>query len=312
MGLLNRTKAIENKETHNKKSGGLLARAMAESGEPAETADSEFEESATEQEEIEDSEKETQNGVGLLRRAKAVSEEPRPEGGLLKKASSLTPSFTGIPVEKESLAPLEEIYEEKHAPSPPGEGPSEEVTPEEKEAPAPSETAARKAEAEPVSESEKNTFGDLCDQAVSDADAMRLLEMFDDLIRSEGYNSFFREISRVCKRLARGKSVIFYLGSGARYRVEYFEPENTEVRKCAKKTFRMQSKLTGLLKDNPRGIRSSSLKDDAVKKETSSFEIIEPWMLIPLGFGERQSGFFLVGNQPKRHRINTDGLMMLA
>ncbi len=320
MGLLNRTKAIENKEKHRKKSGGLLARAMSESGEQEETAGSEFEESTTEQEEIEDSEKETQNGVGLLRRAQAVFEEPRLEGGLLKKASSLTPekeeekapSFTGIPTEKESFEPLEKIYEEKQAPTPPREGPSEEEIPEEKEGAAPSETAARKAEAEPVTERETKTFRDLCEQAVSDADTMRLFELFDDVIRSEGYNSFFREISGVCKRLARGKSVILYLRSDARFSVEYFDPESSEVRQCAKKSFRMQSKLTDLLKDRPVGIRSSSLKDDAVQKETSSFEEIEPWMIIPLGSGERQNGFFLIGNQPKRPRINTDGLMMLA
>jgi hypothetical protein len=299
---------------------------MSGSGEPAKSADSQIEESSTEQEEIEDSEKQTQNGVGLLRRAQAAAEEPQQEGGLLKKASSLTrepkeekaPSFTGILTEKEAPVPLteepaeKETHEEKETPIPSLEELSKEEILEEKEAPETSGMAERKEQAEPVSESEIKTFGDLCEQAVSDSDTMRLLELFDDVIRSEGYNSFFREISGVCKKLARGKSVILYLGSGAKYSVEYFDPESSEVRKCAKKTFRIQSKLIDVLKASPRGIRSSSLKDDAVKKETASFEKVEPWMIIPLGSGERQSGFFLVGNQPKRPRIHTDGLVMLA
>jgi len=183
---------------------------------------------------------------------------------------------------------------------------------EEAETPASSVMAAEREQEKPVSKGEKRTFAVLCEKALAEADSTRIIELFEDTIGSEGYTSFFSEVLGVFKTLARGDSAILYIRSDAKYKAEYFDPESTEVKKCAKKTFRMQSKLINMLKEKTQGIRSLSLKDDAVLKEVSSFGQLEPWMLIPLGFGEKLHGFVVIGNQPKRPKIDTDGLIMLA
>jgi transcriptional regulator with GAF, ATPase, and Fis domain len=287
MGLLSKTVSIEKKEKQKKKSGGLLARALSESGAPEESGDTDIEDASSEHEGMEDSEAEIRTGGGLLQRANTMAEE-------------FTSGIAGAGKGTETAESVEEeaVFEqERH---------------EEAETPAPSGVAAEKEGEEHVSERGAKTFAVLCEQAISEADSVRLLELFEDIVRSEGYTSFFSEVSDVFKSLARGKSVILYIRSDAKYTAEYFDPQSSEVKKCAKKTFRIQSKLIDVLKEQSQGIRSFSLKDDAVLKETSSFGQIEPWMLIPLGFGERQHGFVVVGNQPKRPRIDTDGLIILA
>ncbi len=334
MGLLSKTVSIEKKEKQNKKSGGLLARALSESGAQEEPYDTEIEETSTEHEGMEDSEAEIRTGGGLLQRANVMAEEPHAEGGLLGRASSLIQEQRKKQEEpcQEEAPSMEEVRSFVRPPSeeefpsdisragkrPETAEAAEEAAVieherlEETETTAPSGAAAEKEQEEPVSEREEKTFAVLCEQAVAEADSVRILELFEDVVRSEGYTSFFSEVSGVFKGLARGNSVILYIRSDAKYKAEYFGPESSEVKKCAKKTFRIQSKLIDMLKEKTQGIRSFSLKDDAVLKEASSFGQLDPWMLIPLGFGERQHGFVVVGNQPKRPRIDTDGLIMLS
>ena len=189
------------------------------------------------------------------------------------------PTAEGFPLEK----PLEEEAEEKAKP------------PEEKPSEAPAKTAS-----------------ELLNEYTQKRDSIQILQFFDDVVHAKGYTVFISELSEELLRQGRGKSVLLYLPQGERYTVEHFFPGETELKKIARKSVKKSSRIAEYFSSLGEPVRSTSLKEDNLRRDAALFDPIEPWMALPLCEGEELFGFFIIGNQPKKPRLDTEGLALLA
>jgi hypothetical protein len=325
MGLLSRTLSFRKRKEDRGGNDGLLSRAL----EYAEAREQDASQGSIEAEEMSEEREETEpsdgKGMGLLQRASVMG--PRPQG-LLKKAS---PAAVEATAEARVEAAMEEAIEGA------GEEREEERAPE-KEKPREPEPAALSREEAPLevgfafeepleeeveekvktyreekpSEVISKTAAVLLDEYTQNRDSIKILQFFDDNVRTKGYTAFISELSEAFLRQGRGKSVLLYLPQGERYAVEHSFPGETEIKKIARGSVKKTSKVAEYFSSLKEPVRSTSLKEDELRRDAAVFEPIEPWMAIPLCEGEELFGFFIVGNQPKKPRLDTEGLALLA
>lgn len=270
-------------------------------------------------------ESEEEKGRGLLQRAAEIIERGEPEkNGLLARAELIQEKGEISPVPEEAEAaemeqPVTALVEPEI--QLPEEEEIEEVTPvkelEPEEIKEVSEEKPREEipEAEITEEVEEKvvkSYPELFEHYIESSDSIKILELIDDIIRKEGYTAFIDQVSETLFKLCKGKSIIFYVLSGEKYAAECYLPEKVELKKIGKKGFRQKSKFVELLGDKGETVRSVNIKDQAVLKETAVLNTLTPWMVVPFLSGSDLPGFVIVGNQVKRLKINSTGLLLFA
>ena len=292
-------------------------------------------------EEMEEPESEEEERQGLLEKASAFSvtkEEGEPQG-LLQKASSITAEITEEKVEGISeleVSEEEEVLEggpealvapdiiekellgEEAMPIEGGPGILEaeleemvetglEEVEELIEKPEPELEEEEALEEKPV----KSTT-ELLEEYIQAQDSIHILRVLDEIIRQEGYTAFINQAASSFLHYGKGKTVIVYLASDGKYVAEHYLPEDAELKKIVKKSIRSSSKLIERLISKRELSRSLSSKDEALLKETVRFQGLEPWMAIPLLAGADLAGFVIIGNQPKRPKLDLQGLALFS
>lgn len=333
-GLLN--KALEYSEAQEKE----VSRGEAEAEETAEGRDKAdlsggqgkglLERAETFTLKVEGEQKETA-AIGLLKRAQALQRPMEPPPAVLPEtAPGLEPEgvITEEPVPGEAILGEEEIFEkelesrvfpekakprlrkkvsEEKAKVKAVPGISEEPVTEA----VAGETAEVQVQKKPA-EGPVKTVAELLDEYLQSYDSIRILQTFDEVVRKEGYSSFISHVAEMCLRQGKGKSVFLYLAYGKRYTVEYHSPESVEMKKVARKSVKKDSGFACHLANAGAPVRSNALKDEGLRRNTVLFEALEPWTALPLQEGADLFGFFIIGNQSKKPRLDSTALELSA
>ena len=95
--------------------------------------------------------------------------------------------------------------------------------------------------------------------------------------------------------------------------MECIYPEESYDKKTGKINFRENIKFIKSLKDETvMPLKSGSIKDGAVVKETAKLDFLSPWNAFPFPSGEELPGFIIVGNQPKRPKLEVETINLFT
>jgi GGDEF domain-containing protein len=153
---------------------------------------------------------------------------------------------------------------------------------------------------------------------LTDKDFLGLLNSFTELIGSEGYDSFCHAVLKTFVLLGRGKSGFLITATRRGFREEFSflnqesgEPEPGVRRK--KISFPKSSKLMHHLSANRQSLTvRRNIKDEKLTQDCTLLEEYESWTIVPIYLGEYFAGFILIGNQPKRPKMEVEELLMLG
>ncbi|HUT66176.1 MAG TPA: hypothetical protein VMZ05_08530, partial [Spirochaetota bacterium] len=317
MGLLSKAATMSEKEEKGKHEG-LMEKSSLLSESRTRTGLLERAEKLLQSEESEAEEGETQ---GLLQKARALTEKKEPiEGGLLEKAEAVEKREEGLlekvtVVEEEGFPRaglLERAIEQKkrgEKPSrkkPAAKKPSAEK-PTRKE-PAAAKLTADKLTADKLTElevTEKYEGRDL-QARVTERDLFGAAELFSRIIEEEGYEGLLSHILRTACELGKGRSGMLFALKGEKYSVIAAHVKGKQKKGVGRQSYRKGSELVKLLnKAESKLVQSSLIVKEPIKA-------IEPWVAVPIFAGPRLTGFFIVGDRPKRAKVEPQDLLFLS
>jgi GGDEF domain-containing protein len=226
-----------------------------------------------------------------------ILEEPQEEivGGLLERATLMRESEEGgtLIIEGEEV-----------------EGPSEEEIEEEvpetgKKKIAKEEILQEEIEKEKIAEVPSTPVPALVEQCLSEGYTQRVFTLFNDISGKDGYQSLCETIAETMSSIAKGKTCILFLIKNGRQTAECIYPEDSLDKKARKISFAKNSPFIKTLdSDTGKHLKHASIKDEAILKETKKLDVIQPWTAYPLPSTGRLEGFIVVGNQPKRPKLD--------
>ena len=302
MGLLSKAATMSEKEEKGKHEG-LMAKPSLLSESRTGTGLLERAEKLLQSKESEAEEGETQ---GLLQKAQALYGTKEPiEGGLLEKVTVVEEE--GFP--KTGL--LERAIEQKKR----GEKPKRKKPKRKK--PAAAKPTAEKPTADKLTELEvtevqveavsakKYEERDL-QERVTERDLFGAAEIFSRIIEEEGYEGLLSHILRTACELGTGRSGMLFALKGEKYSVIATLFEGKQKKGVGRQSYRKGSQLVKLLnKSESKIVRSSLLVKEPIRA-------IEPWVAVPIFTGPRLTGFFIVGDRPKRAKVEPQDLLFLS
>ena len=157
------------------------------------------------------------------------------------------------------------------------------------------------------------SLSETIEQYLNEKDTLQIIRLFNDVIGKDGYGPFCESVTEILTRLGKGKIGILFVYYKGKYSVECIYPEESYDKKTGKINFRENIKFIKSLKDETvMPLKSGSIKDGAVVKETAKLDFLSPWNAFPFPSGEELPGFIIVGNQPKRPKLKAETINLFT
>jgi hypothetical protein len=316
MGLLSKAATMSEKEEKGKHEG-LMAKSSLLSESRTRTGLLERAEKLLQSEESEAEEGETQ---GLLQKARALYEKKEPiEGGLLEKAEAVEKREEGLlekvtVVEEEGFPResfLKRAIEQKKRGKKPKRKKSAAAKPAAKKPTAEKLTAEKltapeKTEVQVEAVSVKKYEERHLQERVKERDLFGAAELFSRIIEEEGYEGLLSHILRTACELGKGRSGMLFALKGKKYSVIATLFKGKQKKGVGRQSYRKGSQLVKLLnKAESKLVQSSLVVKEPIKE-------IEPWVAVPIFVGPKLAGFFIVGDRPKRAKVEPQDLLFLS
>lgn len=162
-------------------------------------------------------------------------------------------------------------------------------------------------------EEEFETYTEQFEYYLKEKEALKIFTLFDEIIRIEGYQYLFAQILETLIRMCRGKKGALFSLQGDFFDIINSFPEDFSSGALKQLKYSKDSKILKLLREKRNiFIRPADMKDEVLKFETHPLESIKPWAIIPLKIGMDIPGFAILGQLPKRLKVERKDVLLFT